>query len=761
MWFSAPLDAEKEETDTHDINLQISNDFKSIDVCTPIAKYELNDCSTDHSFLLMDAEESLHCSKAETFRKKLKCNDDTKIKVISIFGNTGDGKSHTMNHTFFDGAEVFQTSQEQRSCTVGVYAALQRDMDVLCLDTEGLLGTSKNNNRRMRMLLKILAISDIVIYRIRSERLRSDMFEFLGSASQAFCSHFAQTLQSLPEPGMSQTLGPAVIIFHETQHTKPLNGSVAESVEDQLRNHFERLNYKINAFSSLRYIGIQTSKPIPTDYSKLKTAIKLEIENTTVRSPRQLSVVFKAMNVLNTKFSGDIEEKSTNPFPEQSLTCPVRCEACNQRCQRSMGHLGDGETHMNQHPCNYQNQYDNKKYLCKACYKNGKENIVTFSTQTKNDSSWSGLAKYAWKGGVIDCPSCGEIYRSRQYWFGNKSPEETSVRAIIVHVWEPKGPSHSAQMVLDTVSTLGDALPKLHPNTVTGWLADWVAPSYWKQNSEIINCHACKKNFERTGLHKHHCRGCGEGFCHACSQNQLPVPTRGWTEPVRVCNACYALLKNQPNTMPANTTEAFNPINSNSNPNNNTTGAPGTADQADITARKIGEVLINPLGNLTKGAYEYTKGFIKETVRPNYWIPDEKAPNCMICDNPFGSAEECIIAKTKSTASSTTTANTTTQQQTQENISNGNMSGSSTSNILNGSYNISSSVRDSYRHHCRRCGLAICGYCSKNREPVLEHGWEYPVRICDKCSELNQSKSTINEQIASGNKSGNHSTVTE
>ncbi|XP_011194018.1 zinc finger FYVE domain-containing protein 1 isoform X3 [Zeugodacus cucurbitae] len=710
-----------------------SGDFTSIDCCTPVAKYELPDNSTDHSFLLMDAEENLRIPTAERFRQRLKCSDETKIKVISIFGNTGDGKSHTMNHTFFEGAEVFKTSAEQNSCTIGVYAALQRNMDVLCLDTEGLLGTSKQKNRRTRMLLKILAVSDIVIYRTRSERLHSDMYEFLGSASEAFSLHFAQALQSLPVPGTAQTLGPAVFIFHETQHTNPLDSSVAESAEDQLRKHFDMHNHKINAFSSLRYIGVQTPKHMSTDYSKLKNAIKLEIANTTVRSPRHPSVVFKAMNALNTKFSGEIIEEAINPFPEQFFTCPVRCEACNQRCQRSMGHLSDGDGHMNQNQCNYQHQYDNKKYMCEKCYNKGKLNVVTFSTQTRSDSSWSGLAKYAWKGAVIDCPTCGEIYRSRQYWFGNKSPEETAVRSIIVHAWEPKGPTHSAQMVLDKVSTLGDALPKIHPNAVTGWLADWVAPSYWKPNSEIICCHACKKVFENTGLLKHHCRCCGEGFCHACSMKRLPVPSRGWKDPVRVCNICYTLLQKQPNGVPGQT----------------------TTEPADICLRQIGEVIINPLGNITKGAYEFTKGIIKDTARPSYWVSDGSSPTCHICQTLFGTAEELAIAKASGAPGSSACANHT-DTQAKENIANGNMSDSVASNLSNGGgkcNNQPTPIGHCPRHHCRRCGQAVCEKCSQQRQPVPEHGWDEPVRVCDKCADPKQCEP--NASSSSSNNANN------
>lgn len=42
----------------------------------------------------------------ETFVKKLGCGPVDKVKVVSIFGNTGDGKSYTLNHTFFNGSEV-------------------------------------------------------------------------------------------------------------------------------------------------------------------------------------------------------------------------------------------------------------------------------------------------------------------------------------------------------------------------------------------------------------------------------------------------------------------------------------------------------------------------------------------------------------------------------------------------------------------------------------------------------------------------------
>lgn len=179
----------------------------------------------EKSFLLLDGCEELRVNTPEIFAKRLGCTLDSKMKVISIFGNTGDGKSHTMNHIFFDGEEIFRTSAAQDSCTLGVWAAYQPALNILCLDTEGLLGATTNGDQRMRLLLKVLAISDIAIYRTRSERLHRDLFTFLGTASKAFYKHFSAALQSLGLPGPATSLGPAVFVFHETLNTQTIKSS--------------------------------------------------------------------------------------------------------------------------------------------------------------------------------------------------------------------------------------------------------------------------------------------------------------------------------------------------------------------------------------------------------------------------------------------------------------------------------------------------------------------------------------------------------
>lgn len=104
------------------------------------------------------------------------------------------------------------------------------------------------------------------------------------------------------------------------------------------------------------------------------------------------------------------------------------CESCSARCENTKDHSNTGMEHRNDKPCQYQQQFDNKIYLCKKCHLNGRRIVVKLKNHSENtDTAWVGIAKYAWNGYSIDCPFCGEIYKSRQYWYGNKTPEETSV----------------------------------------------------------------------------------------------------------------------------------------------------------------------------------------------------------------------------------------------------------------------------------------------------------------------------------------------
>lgn len=143
--------------------------------------------------LLIDDSSQVHSlvfaqvSSAKELQARLGCAEKTGVKVVAIFGNVGDGKSYTLNASFFGGAPVFATSHKPDSCTVGVWAALTStsvqpttsqtpnpasadananarlatppaaddQTALLCLDTEGLFGANNNQLQRLRLLLKV------------------------------------------------------------------------------------------------------------------------------------------------------------------------------------------------------------------------------------------------------------------------------------------------------------------------------------------------------------------------------------------------------------------------------------------------------------------------------------------------------------------------------------------------------------------------------------------------------------------------------
>ena len=87
-----------------------------------------------------------------SFCESLNLSATSKVKVVSVIGKTGEGKSHLMNATFFEGKNVFATSSQQKASTIGCWAAYDSLHQVLLLDTEGLLN---NNKQPIRLLLKV------------------------------------------------------------------------------------------------------------------------------------------------------------------------------------------------------------------------------------------------------------------------------------------------------------------------------------------------------------------------------------------------------------------------------------------------------------------------------------------------------------------------------------------------------------------------------------------------------------------------------
>ena len=97
---------------------------------------------------------------------------------------------------------------------------------------------------------------------------------------------------------------------------------------------------------------------------------------------------------------------------------------------------------------------------------------------------------------------------------------------------------------------------------------------------------------------------------------------------------------------------------------------------SSVSGRYFSENVTTAMG-WVGGAFKYPKQAIIETTRPSYWIPDCDITHCYVCEIKFSST--C------------------------------------------------------YKHHCRSCGQGVCGKCSLQRKNVPARGWDYPVRVCDKC----------------------------
>ncbi|KAK6470726.1 zinc finger FYVE domain-containing protein 1 [Huso huso] len=587
-------------------------------------KREGEEAGNGRSFLLVDENENLQVQDEQDFLERLDCRAVEGVKVLSVFGNTGDGKSHTLNHCLFGGEEVFPTSPLQDSCTVGVWAAFDPALGLVALDTEGLLGASGNQNQRMRLLLKVLAVSDVVVYRTRAERLHNDMFQFLGSASSAYVRHFTRELRALSSRcGLEvplSSLGPAVIVFQETSRTRLLGweSSTPGQADILLQKRFHELGLSTEAFSSVQYVGTQTVSP-PTDYSGLLSALKQQVRNTATRSPRPPAIVFSALQALSERFCGEISDEKINLycfFPDEYFTCSSVCLSCGVRCKNGMNHLRDNIPHLAEGLCQYAHQYNNKVLICKKCYEGGREVIVIPKTSASNENPWLGLAMYAWSGYVLECPCCGIIYRSRQYWIGNQDPESCVVRPEVKHVWPGSETfltdhQNAAQRMLDGMNFVIQSVSDYSSGptkAVTAWITDQVAPPYWRPNADITACSGCKKLFEELER-KHHCRACGEGFCQACSSKTMPVPERGWgSAPVRVCDSCYRQGgggSDVPRTEPVG-----------------------------LMARRVTEVAQSTV-DFVSTAMDYPLGFMKGVARPDYWIPDHEIQQCGHCSKAF------------------------------------------------------------------------------------------------------------------------------
>uniref|UniRef100_A0A5S6QPQ8 FYVE-type domain-containing protein n=1 Tax=Trichuris muris TaxID=70415 RepID=A0A5S6QPQ8_TRIMR len=63
----------------------------------------------------------------------------------------------------------------------------------------------------------------------------------------------------------------------------------------------------------------------------------------------------------------------------------------------------------------------------------------------------------------------------------------------------------------------------------------------WVPDEECDCCSFCQVRFSFV-RRRHHCRCCGNIFCGRCTTNFVPLPSLGYSKPVRVCDQCFEFL---------------------------------------------------------------------------------------------------------------------------------------------------------------------------------------------------------------------------
>ncbi|XP_061175428.1 WD repeat and FYVE domain-containing protein 3-like isoform X2 [Saccostrea echinata] len=71
-----------------------------------------------------------------------------------------------------------------------------------------------------------------------------------------------------------------------------------------------------------------------------------------------------------------------------------------------------------------------------------------------------------------------------------------------------------------------------------------VVADHWIKDDGVEKCHSCSVRFSFSER-KHHCRNCGKVFCSRCSRYETEIRRLRILKPVRVCQACYNILRAQ------------------------------------------------------------------------------------------------------------------------------------------------------------------------------------------------------------------------
>eukprot|EP00388_Colpodella_angusta_P010876 GDKJ01028133.1.p1 GENE.GDKJ01028133.1~~GDKJ01028133.1.p1 ORF type:complete len:499 (-),score=74.44 GDKJ01028133.1:64-1560(-) len=441
------------------------------------------------SIQIVDGEERV-CANADIDLCNLfGIQQDTPVKVISIFGNTGAGKSRLLNKIFFPDSrsDVFPETSRPQGGPPGVYAAVWKDPQnvhdtALVLDTEGIMGvlnTVENFSLKSRLLLKILAISDVVIFRKWGERLTSDVFQFIDESSDVFRDFFREeivqlsTTLDLP----AQSFGASVIISHETVHSDLLdpesfidsdsivvdNNSVTESSQIEVsysvldaqafmkvfnrgyRNLIRSQDDEspvFSSFSSVEYFGVRSGGRLHSDLTPLRNKIFSKLrKDSSLRIARPFCIVIAILQRLTILFCRDdpkdesvsARRRQFRLLPHDAFRCQAKCKGCDASCTLAMNHWNrphcpssscvasshnEEEVQMKEMKveCVYRAQLKNRKIICRSCFEGRKEFRVLKRKMFPSKPSAKDILKSTISGDLLECESCGVVWTERDSW---------------------------------------------------------------------------------------------------------------------------------------------------------------------------------------------------------------------------------------------------------------------------------------------------------------------------------------------------------
>lgn len=111
---------------------------------------------------------------------------------------------------------------------------------------------------------------------------------------------------------------------------------------------------------------------------------------------------------------------------------------------------------------------------------------------------------------------------------------------------------------------------------------------------------------------------------------------------------------------------------------------------------------------------------LKDSVRPQYWMPDDECTQCAVCRLPF---KRSSARPSPGPSLSTSPAVGAPPGAGDEALA----------SVAVAPAPAPVEYADGSVHHCRACGLGVCDSCSQGRRRVPTRGFDMPVRVCKSC----------------------------